>query len=1108
VRVPKRTAAAALLADLDRLPYGERMAVLAGRAHSGDLAAMPELAAGDRFARATALFLAVVAGDRDGLRRALADPDAGLRATALIELLRLGAAPPLGPLLRDAPAVTRDAAYRALRRVGPAEIADGLVEEVRAVFGDREAARLLPACSAATVTRLLPGLGYAVGSWRAVAQRHPGPVLADAARQLTALTTPDRDRWWPRYGAGVAAAAVHDPPAVLDLLERFAPATALPLPLTTYGRLTAAAPDRVLALLTDPARAPWLLRTPLPRAVLARLGRLAPERLFALAERLREADFLLAALLRAVPPRHRGAVYDAAVAGTDRARTRPADVLIDVLPHAHREAEAVRILALPLVRDDEQASLHYTAYLPWERAEPALTAATRRAQPEDRAAGYELLLACAGRTRDPAPVAQAVQRLARLRNEQDPVRARALTALSRLPADLLGPDSAGALGQVVTDAVTARDSSAQTVSALGRLAVTALRSDAGLRTWSLSTLDTLFGTGALPALGRWDTGLRRGQEQAVFAAVRSWLAAGVARARYEPLFAVATALGRRAWAVPELQAMLGRAVGTAAPDRVVRQAVSLWLADPTARSQRASAVLAALDQSALTLPEVWQTACFSRTDLLDPALTGRLSGRFVQKRVRWIPYQAPAVRRWLPRQQQAYLRLLTDVLTDPGATAVSRLSAVHSAATVPDGGAALVASIVDSPDIGLGEAALGALVHTDRPAEAVPALLARLDGDRARVAAYALGRAARFTPPGRLDVALAELALGRTPAKVTSRKEAVRLLVRLGAPTATTVLAQVVEQPGQHRDIRAAAISAARQRLDDGPMWTVLGGVGSREDQLAVLAAGPFELAERHRRAYAELIVSVGRGPDPVVARAAWQALPAWTSWTPDLAPDALARLTDLTGTHVWRAVLPAVVAQLDAGRELLPAILLGLATVDATDPTADDPARDRPARRRLDELVDRLTAWAERNPVRDLTALRTAGQRLAERAEFVPQAAALLLAAVRLTQPAGAGPTEPAGAATGLGAICDLLSDRPVTAARLADRLAGRTGDPAVRLAAAAELAARADVAGGLFACALLTAGRDQGWPGGWRALVGDLRGSPHPDVRATALALPRAEE
>ena len=38
MRVPKRTPAAALLAEIDRLPYGERMAVFARRARSGDLA--------------------------------------------------------------------------------------------------------------------------------------------------------------------------------------------------------------------------------------------------------------------------------------------------------------------------------------------------------------------------------------------------------------------------------------------------------------------------------------------------------------------------------------------------------------------------------------------------------------------------------------------------------------------------------------------------------------------------------------------------------------------------------------------------------------------------------------------------------------------------------------------------------------------------------------------------------------------------------------------------------------------------------------------------------------------------------------------------------------
>lgn len=1082
--MPKRSAAA-LLAEIDGLPYGERMALLAGRADRPELVA--ELGAGNRFERATAILLATVAQDRDALRRALADEDADLRAAAQGALLRIGDPPDL----RDAPAVTRAAAYCALRKGGPAEVADRLVDDVRATFGDREAARLLPACGDATVRRLLPGIGYAVGSWRALGERHPGPVLADAARQLAALPPPAQEAWWRRYGSGVGAGA---PLELLDLLERFAPATWLPLPLTAYGRLVAVAPDRVLALLVDPGRTRWLLRTGLPRAVLSRLGRLEPDQLTALARRLRESDVLLAALLRSVPPRHRAAVHDAAVAGTDRTRALPADVLLDVLPRARRAAEADRILALPLVRDDEQLTLHYTAYLPWDRAESTVVAATRRAAAEDRAAGYELLLTGAGRSGDPAAVARAVQALTRLRNEQDPVRARAVTALSRLPMHLLRPDSTGVLGQVVTDAVQARDSSPQTVSALGRLAVTVLRhsvDEPALRDWSVSTLDRLF-AGSLPALGRWDTVLRRGQEHVAFAAVRPWLAAGIERARYEPLFAVTAALGRRARAVPELQAMLGRAVGSARAEWVVRRAVSEWLVDPATRSERAGAVLGALDRSAIVLPEVWTTACSARTDLLDRALSGRLSGRFLERGVRWVPTPTPAtsVRRWLPRQQQAYLRLLAGLVADTGSTTASRQWALRAAAEVPDGGAGLVASYLGSPDVALAEAAQGALVWTDRPAAALPVLLALLDGDRARVAAYALGRAARFAAPRRLDAELADCALGRTPAKVTSRKEALRLLVRLGAPSAGAVLRAVVDAPGQHRDVRAAAIAAARQRLDDGPMWTVLRSAASREDRLAVLAGNPYELAERHRRPYAELLVEVGRGPDPVVARAAWQALPAWTGWLPDLTADVRTRLSDLDDTRVWRAVVPAVVEQAD-----LAEVLLALAGLDAADPTRADPTRDRPARRRLDEVVRALVDWADRNPVRDRSALAVAGRRLAAEPEFVPQAAELLLAAAHPDR------------ADELGEVCDLVADRPLTAGRLADRLA-EADLAGTAPAVARRLADRRDLAGGLFAHALTAAGRDRGWPEDWRALLADLRAYPQPDVRSTALGTATADE
>jgi hypothetical protein len=209
------------------------------------------------------------------------------------------------------------------------------------------------------------------------------------------------------------------------------------------------------------------------------LARLGTSALAPIARRLREREGALAALLRAVPPSQRAGLYDAAWAGADRSQARPPDQILEVLPRALRQAEARRVLGLGPVRNDAALTLHHTAFLPWEQAKAPLAEATRRAVAGDRAAGYERMLACAARSADPGVVTEVITGLRRLRNEQDPVRARALTALARISPRLLRPEVAGALEQITGDALAARDTSNQARQALSTLAVAALRCHAG-----------------------------------------------------------------------------------------------------------------------------------------------------------------------------------------------------------------------------------------------------------------------------------------------------------------------------------------------------------------------------------------------------------------------------------------------------------------------------------------------------------------------------------------------------------------------------------------------------------------------------------------------------
>ena len=457
-------------------------------------------------------------------------------------------------------------------------LADAVIDTVRARYGDREAAALLAACGAGTVRRLLPLLAYGKVSWKGIARRHGDVVLDHAAVMLAAAARPDRARIWAELGTGILAAAPAHPEAVLDLLERFAPEGELPRPagdLRYLGVLCAAAPQRVIRLLVAPGRARWLGRVSLPAAVLDRIRAVDPRDLVTLGRLWRGRDPVFAGLLRALPPARRGTVYDAVLAEVDTADDAPGPEVMEALPRDWRYREARRVLSLPRIASQESETVFWSAYLPWAEAVPALTGWLRSPSPIERMAANAFLVQAARHSQDPEVAAELVARLPRLRNEQDPVRASALRGLAGL-ARLLRPGSAGTLTTLVTDALQARDASSQTLGALGNLAVAVLthHDDPELVRWALHTLDRLP---SLPPLGT----LRRGSETLIFARLRDWIVAGCDRGDFDRLFAVARALGRRARNVPELQELLGRAVDAGNTSYVLRQAIELWLDDPS-----------------------------------------------------------------------------------------------------------------------------------------------------------------------------------------------------------------------------------------------------------------------------------------------------------------------------------------------------------------------------------------------------------------------------------------------------------------------------------------------------------------------------------------------
>ncbi|MFE1930824.1 hypothetical protein ACFW95_10705 [Streptomyces sp. NPDC059474] len=1130
-----------LLGVLDPLPFPSRMRELAGRARAasaeGRLGALiEELERRGTYERRLAAVAAAAGGRTAHLAARLADPDPVVRHRALDTARRGGPAAiaddALEAAFEDAPATVRRELVRTVVAGRRTALADRLIEPFRERWGDGEAARLLPGCGAETVVRLLPGLFHAVRAWRPLVSRHPVAVLDEAARQLTALPAPLRTDWWTRYAPCVALAAPAEPQRVLELLEDHCQG---PLPASVRARLSAlvaAEPGVTLRLLLAPEHSGTRRR--LDRAVLRRIVRADPPELAELGRALQHDADALARLLAALPPARRAAFYDAATDGRDPAHAVIEPAVLEVLPRPRRQAEARRMAARARERGAPWTTvLESVAHLPVEEAREELLAAVRRSSAEDRALAYPLLIRCVARSGDPDALTDLLELLERLRNEQDPVRFAALGALARTHPALFTDDAAEHLDRIAAEAISARDSSSATRQALRHLAVALLREHAvtgrrQLLGWALRTLTRLAGSVGAADLGRLDHQLRRGQEQAVFEALRPWLEAGAERVDHELTFALARSLGRRAHTLPELQELLWQAISFGS-DATVRTAIGLWLEPPAERDARVAELLTH-EPSAAVLPPVLAVLTRRRTDLLDLVLDDTPPyGRFLTPGTHWTPPTGPDTGRWLPRQQGAAARLLDRAAADTSLRPRQRAAAVTDAAPIPGTGAATVRTWADAPvvvpadasDVVLAEAALAALARTDRPGDALPALLAHAGGDRARVAVYAATRAARYAEPSRLGRLVRGVlapdgvatAVPPVPAKVTSRKEAVRLAATLLPVTdAAALLADAFELPGQHPDVQAACVAFATRPLDAERSWELLTAAasGRRELRHAVLRTRPLDLPEAHRGRYAQLIRVVCDTDDPEVAAAGYGALAGWSPWAPDAAAVLVEAVTDLGNRASWRPAADALLDLMAAAPDGSPGdnplawALAALVTADARPGGPDaEPDRDRPARRRIQHLADRLATRARMRPRVTRRTARAAGELLAGYETFIPEAAHVLVNALDLD-------ARPGPLSAGLARLARLHTTRPALAVHTADALrrrlntALRPGSDAGLLRAAGQLDEDGGHASGLFAATLTEVGGARTeWAEPWRERLRSLRGHPHADVRDAALRL-----
>ncbi|MFD4458886.1 hypothetical protein [Nocardia sp. NPDC058480] len=1048
-----------------------------------------EIAGEGRAGRRTANYLAVVGGERGYLLSQLDSTDQETASQALTGLIRLGVEPSVVvDRLAGASQRTRKNISRALGRGDRTQIADALVPALRMLFGDAEAARVLPSCSAATVTEWLPTLAYAVPNWTSLSSKHIGVVMDFVETRSRGAGRAEWQELWSWLTAGAATAGEYAPGrllAVAAVAVEFVPVTALN---PVAGRLARHDPQAVRRLILHPSGNGRALAGP----ALWRSMRCMPDDELRVLYRAARSKL---EFLRTVPPSRRNAIAGAELS---RPGSAPAAVdlgLLDAIPGPARAEIARELLSRPGGADIPEVADRLTARLMWAEAKSVLTEAIRRPNADERAIAYPHLVTAAVGSRDPSVITELLAMLTRLRNEQDPVRSSALRAVAGIPMSLLTTDHLPGLEQLATDALQARDRSWNTSSTVGTLTRTLLlhgsvTTDAAFTETALRIMSMLADLSIDPNLSGLHRNLPRGAEQQILATLLPRLESDADRDRWDLCLSMAAGLEHRAFHLPELQRLIVRACRSSS-DSTVRRAVQLALAAPATRDAHLDELLAR-DRSLITLPSVQLLIGNRRTDLLGDLLNTKTPGRFLSAKVVFVPMFVTGFHRWSPHHVDRYAHLLDDYARGRKTTPYERASAVRQLGLLP-GSFARLTWFIDNGELVVTEAALTALGTSDEPEAAIGVLARHVGDDRARVAVSSIATCARWIAPDRLSRTVAPLL--ESP-NVSAAKEGIRLLAELRAPDALPIIAGLATHPDAHRDVRRAAVFATRFLLGNDQTWALLDEAATDPEVAdAILDIRPTMLPVPQRQRFAAFVRDAAAGLDPRLAGAALDALPLWQRWWAPGTDDVIVdQLTDLESLGTWKAALRALLAGVRADTH--PAALVdSVRRLRSAEFFAVD--RDLAAHQRLSTLLHWFMTVVRNHPTSPHSIVAPVVAALTDDPLWHDQVIELTVVAVRWTDPDGVIATldEVARYATGA------LVTRP--AHHLSQRLNAEldTTPPITFHAVSSQLACSPTPSTALAALAIISrCGTEFGWSPEWAHLLTTLRTHSDCDVRRAA--------
>jgi len=1008
-----------LLTELDEVGHAERVRRLAllGRDAAGTVALnnlLEQLQRGDSYEQMLCLFASVAARDSTRILAALQSDSVLLRNYAAAACWAVADDEALAAVVLKVAPDTRQRLIKAIAQQRRTELAERLLPQIRAHFGNKLAILLLPACTPATLEQVLAEESHLIHNWRLLAWRYPDILIRHLQQSFESAPRRAYHSLWLRFDTAWKPLALQQPEKVVEFIAAFLDPLSfryenltgsvyywtfsynLPgIPSKLLEILTKRVPEAIFTLLTRADFREELRRRGLPMAVLKHFRLFSPEQQVSLLQPLVEQPEHVALALAQLPPSVRAARFAAAYSEIDTQHTLWPDELLDVLPHAERSKLAQQMLTRREIRENPQRQLAMTAYDDIDNARPVLEQAASAALADERAEALALLVRCTARYR--RGLSKTLTFLQRLKNEQDPVRNVVWEALEKVPPRLFQADHVTLLTQMVDFSIEARDSSYATLTLIGNLAfrllsVTVPKSE--LFSFSLNTLckigqhDTY--SMRLPSLSK---NLPRGTEKAIVEGFIPLIRAFEKYEQHNLLLALAQALDKRGWEMVTLQSLLETVIN-AKPDYLARQAISLWLAAPKTRDTRVRQLLDS-DPSVITHDSVFQHLHHRRQEWLDPFLTGKpIKGQFLTGKTFYLLPASNGFHRWLPRQQQAFTKWLHTVAKDNKQEVDKRVAAIHRLAQFPTSDTATFATYLKSEEVAIIEAALGALSWIDRPSAALPILLQYLDTDRARVAMYAVPRCARLVEPAYLVTVLKEL-LSRDHLRVTVHKEAIRLLGTYA--TSLPLLRTQWQRPSIHRDVQIAIGHAARNLLNHEEAWLFLEEMVQSEDidiTRRLCTEQPSALPETARVRYAQLLVKLTQHTEVQVRSEAFIALKAWTVGAEaEIAAAAVTRIIDLENSPEWKSALEVLLTCCRDGAvtERLHEVVQALIKAPITDDVNAMPERDLPARQRLFELCERLCYLPESNRLR--STLDTLASLYLQDASLWPQAALLYVA-------------------------------------------------------------------------------------------------------------------